>query len=108
LIIFRPAKSGSSWTAQGAVLSAAEYASITSFSFAGGATLNGDPHRRYHVHRGGPAGGFEINRNLNDLLGTLITTKGVVWTADNLVINGSQADTFKVLWDYLDDAMSRQ
>jgi hypothetical protein len=87
------------------VLKPAEYASITSFSFAPGATLN-SPLQVNGVTftEAGPGGPFEINLNLDNLLGTLITSKGIEWTVDNLLVNGSKTDTFKVLWDYLDDA----
>jgi hypothetical protein len=87
------------------VLKPGDYAGITSFSFAPGATI-GSPIRIDGVTftEAGPAGPFEINLNLNNLLGTLITSQGIAWTVDNLVINGNKADTFKVLWDYLDDA----
>lgn len=87
------------------ILKPAEYASITSFSFAPGASLN-SPIKINGVTfiEAGPGGPFEINLNLDNLLGNLISTNGIAWTVDNLVINGSQTDTFKVLWDYLDDA----
>jgi hypothetical protein len=29
---------------------------------------------------------------------------GIAWTVDNLLVNGSKEDTFKLLWDFLDDA----
>lgn len=87
------------------VLKPAEYASVTSFSFAPGATLNSPLNvNGVTFTEAGPGGPFEINLNLDNLLGTLIASKGIEWTVDNLLINGSQADTFKVLWDYLDDA----
>jgi hypothetical protein len=90
---------------QAAVLSAAEYASVTSFAFAPGASLNsGLQVNGVTFTEAGPAGGFEAHHSLNDTIGTLITQKGIAWVAENLLINGSQADTFKVLWDYLDDA----
>lgn len=87
------------------VLKSAEYASITSFSFAPGATLNSPLNvNGVTFTEAGPGGPFEINLNLDNLLGTLIASKGIAWTVDNLLVNGSQTDTFKVLWDYLDDA----
>jgi hypothetical protein len=87
------------------VLKAAEYAAVTSFAFAPGAVLDSPlAINGVTFTEAGPGGPFEISPNLNDTIGTLITQKGVAWVADNLLINGSQADTFKVLWDYLDDA----
>ncbi|WP_166039489.1 hypothetical protein [Sphingosinicella sp. YJ22] len=87
------------------VLKPADYASITSFSFAPGATLGSPIHiNGVTFTEAGPGGPFEINLNLDSLIGHLITTNGIEWTVANLVINGSQADTFKTLWDYLDDA----
>ncbi|HJX27550.1 MAG TPA: hypothetical protein VJ885_06525, partial [Thermoanaerobaculia bacterium] len=88
-----------------AVLSAAEYAAVKSFAFAPGAALSSPlVVNGVTFTEAGPAGGFEAHHSLNDTIGTLITKKGIAWVADNLLINGSQADTFKVLWDYLDDA----
>jgi hypothetical protein len=90
---------------QAAVLSAAEYAAVTSFTFAPGAVLSGAlAINGVTFTEAGPGGPFEISHNLNDLLGTLITKHGVAGTLDILTINGSRADTIKVLWDYLDDA----
>ncbi len=87
------------------VLKPAEYASITSFSFAPGATLDSPIHiNGVTFTEAGPGGPFEINLDLDSLIGSLIATNGIEWTVANLVINGSQADTFKTLWDYLDDA----
>ncbi len=88
-----------------AVLSADEYASARSFTFAPGAVLNSPIAINGVTFREADAtGSFEIDRNLDDLLGTLISQLGVAGTVDNLLINGSRADTLKVLWDYLDDA----
>jgi hypothetical protein len=90
---------------QATVLSPAEYASVTSFAFSPGAVLNSPLHvNGVTFTEAGPGGGFEAHHSLNDTIGTLIMSKGIAWVADNLLINGSQADTFKVLWDYLDDA----
>jgi hypothetical protein len=87
------------------VIKAADYASITSFNFAPGAVLNsGIQVNGVTFTEAGPGGPFEINYNLNDLLGNMISAKGISWTVDNLLINGSKTDTLKVLWDYLDDA----
>ncbi len=87
------------------VMKADDYAAITSFTFADGATLAGELRIDGVTFSGADAGGtFEISHDLDDLLGNLITTHGIAYVVDNLVINGSQADTFKVLWDYLDDA----
>ena len=87
------------------VIKAAEWAGVSSYSFAPGASLGG-PIRVDGVtfHEADATGGFEINKNLNDLIGRLLTDHGIAWTVDNLIVNGSKADTFKVLWDYLDDA----
>ncbi|HEX8193226.1 MAG TPA: hypothetical protein VF552_10025 [Allosphingosinicella sp.] len=87
------------------VIKADEYAAVSNFAFAPGATLNSPLHvNGVTFTEAGPGGQFEANNISADLIGTLITQKGIAWVADNLVINGSQADTFKVLWDYLDDA----
>lgn len=88
-----------------AVLSAQEYAAVNSFAFAPGAVLNSPlAINGVTFHEADATGGFEISHNLNDLLGTMITQHGIAWTVDNLLVNGSRADTIKVLWDYLDDA----
>lgn len=87
------------------VLKPAEYAAITSFNFASGATLDGPVHvNGVTFHEADGTGPFEINYNLNALIGTMITNHGIDYTVHNLIINGSTADTLKVLWDYLDDA----
>lgn len=90
---------------QSTVLSAAEWNSITSFTFAPGADIAG-PVRINGVGftEAGPGGPFEISHNLNALIGEMLSTHGVAYTVDNLIINDSPADTLKVLWDYLDDA----
>lgn len=86
------------------VLSASEWDSISSFSFADGAVLNSPVHIDGVTFSGADAGGaFEISHNLDALIGHLINTHGLPWTVENLVINSSQTDTFKVLWDFLDD-----
>jgi hypothetical protein len=87
------------------VLKAHEYAAIRSFDFAPGATLNSQIRvNGVTFTEAGLGGPFETNTNLNDLIGNMITARGVAWTVENLVINGNKADSFKVLWDYLDDA----
>ena len=87
------------------VMKASEYAAITSFTLAPGASVAG-PVRIDGVsfHEADPSGPFEISHNLNALIGSMLASQGVSYTLDNLIINGSTADTFKVLWDYLDDA----
>jgi len=87
------------------VLKPAEYAAITSFNFASGASLDGPIHvNGVTFHEADGSGPFEINYNLNALIGTMISGHGIDYTVHNLIINGSTADTLKVLWDYLDDA----
>ena len=49
------------------------------------------------------AGTFEISHNLDNALGSLISTRGIVAALDQLTVNGSVEDAFKTLWDYLDD-----
>ena len=87
------------------VMKASEYAAIDSFTFADGASLAG-PIRIDGVtfHEADATGPFEISHDLDALIGSMISTHGVAYALENLVINGSTADTFKVLWDYLDDA----
>ena len=88
-----------------AVLSASEYSSVTKFAFAPGAVLESAVAVSGITFREADAtGGFEVSRDLNDLVGTMINQHGVAWTVENLLVNGSQTDTFKVVWDYLDDA----
>jgi hypothetical protein len=90
---------------QATVLKADEYAAIKTFTFAPGAVIDSQVRISGVTFReAGPAGGFEPNHKMDDLIGRLIEEHGVAWTARNLIVNGSQADTFKVLWDYLDDA----
>lgn len=87
------------------VMKPSEYAAITNFTFAGGASLDGPIQvNGVTFHEADASGPFEINYNLNALIGEMISTHGIDHTLDNLIINGSTADTFKVLWDYLDDA----
>jgi hypothetical protein len=87
------------------VMGAAEYASIKSFSFADGASLGGPVQvNGVSFTEAGPGGPFEVSPNLDSLIGEMISTHGIEYTAEHLLINGSAADTFKVLWDYLDDA----
>ena len=87
------------------VMKAGEYAAITSFSFADGASLAGPIQvNGVTFHEADATGTFEINYDLNALIGEMISTHGIDYTVDNLIINGSFADTLKTLWDYLDDA----
>src|SRR5688572_30252527 len=50
------------------------------------------------------AGGFETSVNLDTAIGSMLMTRGVEATLDSLTVNGTKADAFKLLWDYLDDA----
>ena len=59
---------------------------------------------RVYFHEADASGPFEISRNLDHLLGRMISKHGIEFTVDHLRVNGREADTFKVLWDYLDDA----
>lgn len=87
------------------VLKPAEYAAITNFTFASGASISGGVNvDGVTFHEADATGPFEISHDLNALIGELISSHGIVYTLENLHINGSTADTFKVLWDYLDDA----
>lgn len=94
------------------VITAGEYAAITSFSFAPGANMAGPVLVNGVIFREagpgatpGSAVSFEtMSHNLDALVGEMISTHGIAWTVDNLIINGSEADTLKLLWDYLDDA----
>jgi hypothetical protein len=85
------------------VIKAADYAAVTTFTFAPGAVLAG-PIRIDGVTftEAGPGGPFEISHNLDALIGNLFT-HGVDHVLQNLLINGSRADTIKAVWDYLDD-----
>lgn len=47
---------------------------------------------------------FEIDVNLDDLIGNMLVQKGMDATIDALTVNGNRGDAFRVLWDYLDDA----
>lgn len=62
-----------------------------------------DNSRRITFHEADASGPFEISRNLDDFLGRMIDRHGVEFVAEHLRINGRTEDTFKVLWDYLDD-----
>ena len=87
------------------VMKASEYAAITAFDFVDGATISGDVNVSGVTFSGADAGGpFEISHDLDELIETMISTHGVAYTMDHLSINGSLADTFKAVWDYLDDA----
>jgi len=86
------------------VLSAEEYAAITSFSFADGASISGPVHvNGVTFHEADASGPFEINYNLNPLIAEMLEAGGVDYVLANLSVNGSFADTVKVVWDYLDD-----
>lgn len=86
------------------VLSAAEYAAIDSFAFAPGAVLDSEIRVNGVTFTGADASGpFEASPNLDVLVAHALNNHGVGWAVDNLVINGSQADTFRLLWDFLDD-----
>ena len=88
------------------VMSEDEYAGITSFTFADGASIAG-PVRvdgvTFTEADEAADSKFEISHNLNALIGELIEAGGIDHALANLIINGSTADTIKVLWDYLDD-----
>lgn len=87
------------------VMTAEEYSAITTFDLAPGATTSGDVNvSGVMFHEADAAGPFEISHNLDDLIGTMLMVHGVDYTLDHLSINGSQEDTFKAVWDYLDDA----
>ena len=88
------------------VLSAAEWASVKNFGFAPGATVESLVSISGVLFREADAAGlFEVtSHNLDALVGHMIDERGIAWTVDHLLINGSKADTFKLLWDYLDDA----
>jgi hypothetical protein len=91
------------------VIKAADYAAITSFSFAPGADLDSAVRIdgvtfTNNFNTTAADGAFEANHDYRALLGELITDHGIAWTVDNLLVNGSKADTFKLLWDFLDDA----
>jgi hypothetical protein len=49
------------------------------------------------------SGGLEPDVNLNVLINELLTTSGVAGTLDMLTVNGTKADAFKLIWDFLDD-----
>jgi hypothetical protein len=59
---------------------------------------------RVTFHEADATGPFEISRNLDNLLGRMISKHGIEFAVDHLRVNGRESDTFKVLWDYLDDA----
>jgi hypothetical protein len=50
------------------------------------------------------AGSFETSVNLDTAIGSMLSARGVEATLESLTVNGSKADAFKLLWDYLDDA----
>lgn len=88
------------------VISEEEYAAITSFTFADGASISGPVQINGVTFTEADEAldsKFETSHNLNALIAEMIETGGIDYAIDNLIINGSQADTFKVLWDYLDD-----
>jgi hypothetical protein len=59
---------------------------------------------RVTFHEADASGPFEISRNLDQQIGRMISRHGIEFTVDHLRVNGRESDTFKVLWDYLDDA----
>ena len=80
------------------VLSEDEYAAITNFTFADGASISG-PVRvngvTFTEADEAADSKFEISHNLNALIGEMIETGGSDYAIENLVINGSTADTMK-------------
>ena len=52
----------------------------------------------------GAGGNYETDPDLTTAIGTLLAEFGVSGTLDLLNVNGSTADTFRAIWDYLDDA----
>ena len=58
----------------------------------------------FSFSQAGAAGSYESGVNLDDLLGTAIQANGAGAVAANLTLNGSKADAFQQIWDYLDDA----
>ena len=86
------------------VMKVEEYAAITTFDFAEGATISGDVNVDGVIFdEADPDGTFSSSHDLDDLIEVMIATHGVAYTIDHLSINGSTADTFKAIWDYLDD-----
>lgn len=88
------------------VLKADEYAAITSFTFADGASISGPVHVNgvtFTEADEAVDSKFDISHNLNPLISEMIDAHGIEYTIENLIINGSRADTIQVLWDYLDD-----
>jgi hypothetical protein len=91
------------------VIKAADYAAVTTFTFAPGADLDSGVRIdgvtfTNNFNTFAPDGAFEANHDYRPLLGELINDHGIAWTVDNLLVNGSKEDTFKLLWDFLDDA----
>jgi hypothetical protein len=52
----------------------------------------------------GASGGFETSIDLDSLLGSAIDVHGAGEVAARLTVDGSKAEAFNLLWDYLDDA----
>lgn len=48
------------------------------------------------------AGNYEAD-NADALIGAILSTRGLDWAFENLSVNGSDADLFRLLWEYLDD-----
>ena len=46
---------------------------------------------------------FEPDADVNELINDLLTAYGVKGALDMLTVNGSKADAFKLIWDFLDD-----
>ena len=90
----------------GCLMSEDEYAAITNFTFAAGASIAGAAHVdgvTFTEADEAADSKFEISHNLNPLIAEMIEAGGIDHALANLVVNGSTADTIKVLWDYLDD-----
>lgn len=49
---------------------------------------------------------FDLDQNLDSIISELIQERGITGAIDALTINGNKADTFKVIWDHLDDNYS--
>lgn len=52
---------------------------------------------------GAPHVTFEPNKNLNTFMDDYLGTHSIPWIIEHLQVNGTTADTFKLVWDVLDD-----
>ena len=84
----------------GTIFTDAQWASVTSVDLG---RINKLSLSGIGFQEAGPGGPYESSDNLDALLGTILSERGLDWAFGHVTVNGSDADLFRLLWDYLDD-----